>query len=143
MFCSCWLEVRRVHSYRELFASHESRRRSAFPWPLSVSPAVPGLELFWRLFGRSSCQHSAEISEAFLELRAAHFVAIHEQAHHLAHKTVFTIHRPGHDRLAALGFEREIHGASAFHWPLPIHPHPDEFAGLAFDNGGRTCAYVA
>src|SRR6185436_1529891 len=81
--------------------------------------------------------------KSLFELRTAHLVAVHEQAHRLAHKPIFAVHRPGHDRLVALGLKREVHGGSAFHRPLPIHPHSNQFTGFALDNGAASGANVA
>src|SRR5215471_922784 len=94
----------------------------------------------WLLRGRSDGDDLAEVGESLLELRADHFLAVHKQAEQLAHETVFAIHRPGHHGLVAGGLEGELDRAGAFHRAFPIHTLADEFAGLAFDYGGRPSA---
>src|SRR6266516_2913849 len=84
----------------------------------------------------------AEVGKSLLKSRAAHFVAVHEQAHHLAHEIVFAIHRPRHDGLVALGFECEVNRGCAFHRSFPVHSVTDEFAGFALNDGAASSAHV-
>src|SRR4051794_31716980 len=94
------------------------------------------------LFRGGGRSHLAERRETFLKLRADHLVAIHEQTHQLAHELVLAVHRPGHDRLAILRFEREVRGGRSFHRPFPIHPATHQLARLALDDRTASCAHI-
>ena len=73
-----------------------------------------------------------------LEWRAAHGLAIHEEADEFAHVAVFAIHGPRNDGFVAFGFEGEINRARACQRFDPVHALADEFARFAFGNRCRT-----
>src|SRR5262245_52422276 len=83
---------------------------------------------------RFSFHDCLQVGQTLIVLITDHFFAVHDQADRLGHKVVLAGHAPGHVRLIADRFERELNIACSRKWANKIELDANSVVGLTFEN---------